>query len=317
MPRAVLATLGANDAVDHRKVRVIPLQRPAWKGLALKIRARFKKYRDYLFDRLASSRYLKRAIYRSLSRDGKLVFSQFADHRILVDSNDVVGRNLLEEGDFGRARTELVAQRARDLGRKTTVIEIGANIGTQTLYFLVSGLFDRVVCLEPDPANVRLLNLNIRLNDLEQKVEVLPVGAGDRAGVLALRRLPGNSGGSTLRSEQVLHSLATDIQVPIVTIDSLIEDGTVDPETIGLIWIDAEGLEEEIFAGCRILIERRVPIAFEFSTAFYDADKGARIIDLVFACYAEVSLVEENGFRQTTKSELLGLKRQVDLFCCG
>ncbi|WP_417231882.1 FkbM family methyltransferase [Brevundimonas sp.] len=276
-----------------------------------------RHYRDRLFDALASTPYVRRALYRSISRSGKLVFCRFADHDIVVDPDDLVGRTLLEHGNFDRQRTDLVARRANALGGGRVVVEIGANIGTQTVYFLATGHFDSAVCLEPDPANVRLLETNLHLNRLDRKVTLLPVGAGDREGVLHLRRDAGNSGGSTLRSEQVSANVATDILVPVVTMDSLVGNGTIDPDTVGLLWIDAEGFEEEIFAGCRILIDRRVPMAFEFSTAFYNPEKIDRIVDLIFARYTDVSIIEGGGFTPVSRAGMKRLKRQVDIFCSG
>jgi FkbM family methyltransferase len=301
---------------DCRQTREdIPLKQPSIRTLGRDIELGTRHYRDRFFDALAATPYVRRALYRSISRSGKLVFCRFNDHDIVVDPDDLVGRTLIEHGNFDRERTEAVARRANALGSGRVVIEIGANIGSQTVYFLTTGHFDSAVCLEPDPANVRMLETNLHLNRLDGRVTLLPVGAGDRSGVLHLRRDAGNSGGSTLRSERVVDNVATDILVPVITIDSLVENGTVDPDTVGLLWIDAEGFEEEIFAGCRILIERKVPIAFEFSTAFYNTEKTGRIVDLIFAHYTDVSIVDDTGFRPVTRAEMMRLTRQVDIFC--
>jgi FkbM family methyltransferase len=47
------------------------------------------------------------------------------------------------------------------------LLEIGGNIGTQTVYFALSGAYSRIVSIEPDPRNFPLLQLNIRQNHLE------------------------------------------------------------------------------------------------------------------------------------------------------
>lgn len=289
--------------------------RHSMKTLGRDIELGARHYRDRFFDALAATPYVRRALYRSISRSGKLVYCRFNDHDIVVDPNDLVGRTLLEHGNFNRQRTDLVARRANALGSGRVVVEIGANIGTQTVYFLTTGHFDSAVCLEPDPVNVRMLETNLHLNRLDQKVTLLPVGAGDRQGVLHLLRDAGNSGGSTLRSERVADNITTDILVPVITMDSLVENGTIDPDCVGLLWIDAEGFEDEIFAGCRILIERKVPMAFEFSTVFYNEQKIDRIVDLIFAHYTNVSLVDDDGFKPISRAEMMRLKRQADIFC--
>lgn len=285
------------------------------KTLGMAVEKGARRYRDRVIDALASTSLVRRAVYRKLAGDGNLVLRRLPDHDIVVDPSDLIGRTILEKGDFDRQRTDLVTAHARTLTNRTTILEIGANIGTQTVYFLATGLFDKVICLEPDPANLPVLETNLHLNRLTQMVTVLPLAAGDRPGSLTLRRVPGNCGGSTLRTEEFSDSLATETLVPVVTLDSLVEDGTIDPDAIGLIWVDAEGFEEEIFAGSAILLNRKTPMVFEFSTAFYNEQKVVRIVDLIFASYTSVSIVNDAGFTPITRDQMIGLPRLVDIFC--
>ncbi|MGZ9114606.1 MAG: FkbM family methyltransferase, partial [Brevundimonas sp.] len=133
-----------------------------------------------------ASRALRKAAYRQLSAGDNLVYRRFEDHDLVLDPGDLVGKTVLETGDFDRGRTNMICRRAASLSDGRSVLEIGANIGTQTLYFIRSGLFDSVISLEPDPRNLELLRLNIQINGLGDRVAVVPAAAGAMAGQLTL-----------------------------------------------------------------------------------------------------------------------------------
>jgi len=285
-------------------------------SLALHLERSVRSARDQFFDGLVSLRPLRRAAYRYLSATEDLLFRRFEDHDLILDPADLVGATILEKGDFDRRRTNAVCQRAGSLSNRRTVLEIGANIGTQTIYFVRSGHFDSVISLEPDPRNVKLLEMNVRINGLTDQVNIIPAAAGSSPGLLTLRRDAGNSGGATLRTENLPYKVESEVTVLVVAIDDLVNRGSIDPEQIGLIWMDVEGFEEEILSAATSLLSRRTPIAFEFTPEFYDDEKRRRIIRTIFANYGEISVIEDQGFRPLTESEALALTRRVDLFCC-
>lgn len=285
-------------------------------ALAVRIERTIRSLRDRLLDGLLSMRTLRKAAYRHLSANDNLVFRRFDDHDLVLDPGDLVGKTVLETGSFDRRRTNMICQQAACLSDRRTVLEIGANIGTQTLYFIRSGLFDSVISLEPDPRNLELLRLNVRINGLDQRVVVVPAAAGAAAGLLTLRRDAGNSGGATLRAERLPHAVESEITVPVVTIDALIEQGEIDPGTIGLIWMDAEGFEDEILSASTRLLSRGTPMAFEFTPGFYDDATRQRIIRTVYSHYGEVSIINEDGLDPLAQGDALSLMRRVDLFCC-
>lgn len=274
-----------------------------------------RRIRDELLDALVSTPHFQRATYRSVARQGNLVFCRFDDHDLVVDPGDFVGRTVLDQGDFDRHRTNLICQRASELGKGKTVLEVGANIGTQTVYFLKSGLFEAVVSLEPDPANARILETNLLLNGLSSSVDIVSAAAGERAETLTLRRMQGNSGGASLRTERPIEKCVSEIQVDVVTLDALQDSGRFDGDDLGLIWIDAEGHEEEIFRGAKSLLAKGVPLAFEFSPALYENGKSRRIAEIIFASYASVSTVDNSGFRKISLEEMAKLTDQFDIFC--
>lgn len=61
------------------------------------------------------------------------------------------------------------------LYNKKNILDLGANIG----YYMLQAASDsnnnsKILCVEPDPRNLELLNINIKNNNLEKKVLVIP-----------------------------------------------------------------------------------------------------------------------------------------------
>lgn len=283
---------------------------------ARRIERLFRSFRDNALQGVMGIKALRKAAYNRLSNGGMLVVGRFSDHNLVFDPGDLVGRTILETGSFERERTLRVCKRARSLTVKTTVLEIGSNIGSQTVYLLLPGGFATAICLEPDPKNISLFEMNVRLNNLVDRVTLIPAAAGAEIGQLVLRRDAGNSGGATLRQDRLPQHVDSEIVVPVETIDNLITQGLIDPTTIGLIWMDAEGFEEEIFSACDVLLKARTPLAFEFTPGFYSDDQRRKIIERIFAHYDDVSVITSSGFSPLAKNDGLRLVRRVDLFCC-
>ena len=49
-----------------------------------------------------------------------------------------------------------------------------------------------------------------------------------------------------------------------MTIDSLVADGVIDPERLGLVWMDVQGHEAHALAGAATLAEAGVPVVLEY-----------------------------------------------------
>ena len=72
----------------------------------------------------------------------------------------------------------------------------------------------------------------------------------------------------------------------MVRLDDALGELGLAPEQLGLIWIDAEGYEPQIIRGLGRLLERRVPIAFEFAPGRYDADAKRDLVRLLAGHYS-------------------------------
>ena len=147
----------------------------------------------------------------------------------------ITGRRHLPE----RSERALLAPFVRKGG---TFVDIGANIGTYTLWASrLVGPTGRVVALEPHPRTFAKLRFNILANEAGNVV-LLNVAAGDEEGTALLRfDGGGNIGGASLLQ---VRQGAPEITVPIPVrpLKSLLEKaGVTRPDVIK---IDVEGFED-------------------------------------------------------------------------
>jgi FkbM family methyltransferase len=139
-------------------------------------------------------------------------------------------------------------------------LDIGANIG----WFTVTGSRlvgdrGRVLAVEPDLFNLRLLRRNLRLNGCNN-VEVFPVAVGDRPGKATLYRSSDNQGDHQLA---ICSDRPDHVRVRVTTIDQLLQKWL---QKVDFIKIDTQGSEAAILRGMSELLEhpKRIRMVLEF-----------------------------------------------------
>lgn len=161
-------------------------------------------------------------------------------------------------------------------------VDVGANIGTTTIPAIRSHGFDRALAIEPEPENFRVLRMNVLLNDLEERVVSLPVAVSNAVGHSELVVNLGRGGKhwiATDRSKLKKKDSGSDtaiLEVETVTLDHLVERGTIDPDATGMLWMDAEAHEGHILEGATSLLERGTPLVIEWNPTNLDraGDRG-------------------------------------------
>jgi FkbM family methyltransferase len=120
-------------------------------------------------------------------------------------------------------------------------VDVGANVGAYSV--LAAGVVGaRTLAFEPAPRTYVALIDNLRLNNLESRVEARREGVGAQAGQLRF----------TTGLDTVNHVLAATetgtaaLEVPIVTLDAVLE-----PQRRCMIKVDVEGYETAVVAGAR------------------------------------------------------------------
>ncbi len=258
---------------------------------------------------------IRRSVFDLLSKDNLMLFKDMKDHSVIFFPNDVIGRELVKTGEFARhsvrdLRTLLVQHEVFQAGM--TVLEVGANIGTHTIYFFRDLDCSDVIALEPDPQNFRLHGHNMALNELSNKVRALEVAASDQTGTALFNRNLVNRGESRLSDGATFGQETEAFSVGVVTVDSLLPLLDQKPEEIGLVWMDVEGHELAALRGMKALIEiHSPPIFFEYSPL---PDKTAmqELRDLLFRNY-EFIYVYSDRFELITGEDFSQISKQVDL----
>jgi FkbM family methyltransferase len=132
-----------------------------------------------------------------------------------------------------------------------TVVDVGANLGYYSL--LASGLVGpsgRVIALEPNSENCRLLLSSLRLNDAAN-VQLLPVAADAQAGWAYYSTHVGSNGGLIGDADLLSHPGTV---VPTFRLDDLVQG------PVGFLKMDVEGAEGRVVRGATQIIERERPI---------------------------------------------------------
>jgi FkbM family methyltransferase len=145
---------------------------------------------------------------------------------------------------------------------RTMFVDVGAHIGTTTITAVRRFGFESALAFEPELANFRLLRANLVLNGLETKIQTFNVAVSNRIGKAQLKLRP--SMGSKQRLLRADEVEANTVRVPLTTLDALVEDGSLNPAEVSLLWLDIEGHELEALQGAQALRERSVPIVMEF-----------------------------------------------------
>jgi FkbM family methyltransferase len=138
----------------------------------------------------------------------------------------------------------------------STVIEVGANVGTETLaYSDVVGSSGHVYAIEPVPGNQESLRALIRLNGWAN-VTIIPVALGSRRRTARFSLPPPNNSGTGYLMPTDEAGLGRSIQVQCVTLDSL--EQLIGPAEI--VFSDTEGAELDVLRGATEYLLRHRPV---------------------------------------------------------
>jgi len=242
---------------------------------------------------------LRDVVMRALAARGHLVLCELGGARFFVDPSDrVVGAWLMWHGGWQRREIEAAVELLSAAGRLPAdpiFIDIGAHIGTHTVYALRTGRFVRAVAFEPEPRNAQLLGMNVEANGLSQVVAVVRKAAGARSGSGTLHLHPRNTGAHAMDLPPAIDANRA-LEVQIVRVEDELAALAIPLEQVGLVWIDVEGYEPQVLEGLEALMAHSVPITFEFTPRRYSAQMKDRLVELLACHYTTMhSLGRQEG----------------------
>lgn len=181
---------------------------------------------------------------------------------LVLRSDDVIGRSLRLYGEW--SEHELSCLRPY-IQAGTTVIDVGAHVGTHTLAFSKWASGGSVIAVEPQATAMSLLHANCLLNGLTN-VEIINAACAHVPGeALADVFDPSNPGatgfkldhGLRWRLRRLFFPQANVSSVPLVRVDDL-----AGARSVSLIKVDAEGMEYQVLAGAAAVLRASRPAVF-------------------------------------------------------
>jgi FkbM family methyltransferase len=243
----------------------------------------FRRLRDRLASRFFDTRYGRDLLIKAIGARTRFVTVDNGDHLITFSPADYLGRSVFVKGHFDRDHVDRLMLHLKALGLNVegkTLLEIGGNIGTHTIYFALTGEFSRIVTVEPDPRNFELLKQNIAQNGFDELVIPVNCAASDSEREIDFFLHPDNHGKSSPSSRS-----AADIRiaVPARPVPAILAGTGIQETDIGLVWMDIEGYEPVACRSMTSLFARRIPVHCEFTSEFYGAEKAAEFVAFLAA----------------------------------
>ena len=223
---------------------------------------------------LFKQKFFRNFLFRLLRKDSlPIVSRQMEDHLILFSPSGVIGRHLMVQGDWHREHVNsaisLLIKHGFSFDDKVA-LDIGANIGTQTIYMHLHGLFSKIIAVEPEANNFFLLKANVEVNDLMDKTALINAALAEEPGTVSLYVNEGfEDGGNSLLARK---TLTTSVDVEAVTLDDVLTRAGTVPEEVGFCWIDTEGFDYICAQQIVNSIGIDVPIFTEISNSFEGED---------------------------------------------
>jgi FkbM family methyltransferase len=252
-----------------------------------RLEKQFRTAREIALRRLLSGRRGRKLVMKALGEDVMSVTLDCGDHVLSFSPHELVGRAIYMDGHFDRYRIDelfsILDKEAAIPSDGLTVVEVGANIGTQSVYFGLSPRVGKVLAIEPDPRNLRFLRRNVADNALSEKVSMIACAVGDFSGEADLYFVPGNQGQSSLLAPERGSASA---RIEVKPLQAILDEAGVGAAQIDFVWMDIEGAEPMALRSMTALLERRVPINLEFSPKLY-GPQGTRDFVQFLARYYE------------------------------
>lgn len=273
---------------------------------------RVRKLRNRLARRAFATRYGRELLIQCISPSVLTMTADCGDHVMTFSPHDYIGRKIYRKGQFERDHVVrlLSVLRERNIDLSGALLEVGGNIGTQTLYFALGSDIPRIVTVEADPRNYALLNQNIRQNGLEDRITAIPCAAGETAGTIDFFQHPDNHGKSSATRQSPRDR---QISVPVRPVMEILADADIAADGVSLIFMDIEGYEPVAARSMIPLLERQTPFYLEFSPVFYGRDQARVFAKWLGTFYSRCIVFTENDMTEMAIADIPLDADQFDL----
>lgn len=224
---------------------------------------------------------------------------------------DAVGRGLYRRKIHEPALTKLLLTRFAGPAERN-FIDVGANIGYfSCLMSKLAGPNGKVLAVEPEPNNLKLLEQNLKINRLTNvTVHPCALGAAEGSAKLGIYK-PANRG----RHSIVDTDAKPTIEVRVRTLDDLAKSSAGNVASWSLVKIDVEGYEGFVLEGAKQTLARMEILVMEFSPALLRKAglDPASLLDKLSRIFSRIYRIDRTDLVPTSARDCLGNETQTEL----
>lgn len=223
---------------------------------------------------------------------------------------DCVGRGLYRRGVHEPGFTKYLLDTYLD-SPGGNFLDIGGNIGYfACLFGKLAGPSGKVVSIEPEPRNLRLLHANIQANCLTN-ITVHPCAAGSENGTARMGLYKAANRGRHSLIE--MEGCEEFVSVPVHRLDDLLNGASICRWS--LMKLDVEGFEPFVFGGAAETLARTDSLALEYSPASWKKAKvdPADVFQSIGKHFSRIDRFQGLSLVATSVAECLRAEFTMDL----
>ncbi|GJL79617.1 MAG: hypothetical protein NPINA01_26060 [Nitrospinaceae bacterium] len=265
----------------------------------------WKAYNKYIRKRSIKALNIKYPIIDSIRFNG-------VEFLIYFESKGIIEELILKEGSY---EGDLLNIADHFIKEKTIIIDVGANIGFESLYFARKYPTNLVYSYEPTGIAYECLRNSKDINSLNN-LKVFKLGVGEKSGSVEIHSATKetyNKGLASIDSNYDLDNTFVKETIDIITLDEHVKENM----RVSLIKIDVQGYETKVLEGATSLIARDQPvIIYEHFESYYSNPKELRnkVEELLMPFGYELYLIRsKNDFRPHRFLEQLNLNSKKEI----
>jgi FkbM family methyltransferase len=177
------------------------------------------------------------------------------DGTFCLDARSHIAERIIFSGEYEPEVTNMLERLAAPGG---LVVNIGANVGLMSVFLANHFPSRKVMAIEPNPDCYRMLIQNIKINNLQSRIEAAQCCISNRSGSVSfsvIEGLPEYSSIGGIVHPAVIGKVAQTMQVRV---DQLVN--VVQGQRVGFVFADTEGAEAMVFEGAKDILARDRPV---------------------------------------------------------
>ena len=214
------------------------------------------------------SPFVRGILFDALKYKSKLeiVENKHKEKFIIFTNDNVISKEIFVSEEFDIKKVYKALDFLNKKSKISRLYDIGANIGVICIPAVKRGLVESANAVEPERKNFELLQMNVALNDLQNKIKIFDYALSDKDNeIIEMELAEDNSGDHRIKNKPQFNIHGEEnrktVKVNSKKFDSLFTN--IDPKK-DLVWIDTQGYEPIILSGSENLIKSKTPIVIEF-----------------------------------------------------